>query len=298
MPPALTALKHWHCRIMTVQSQIQFNAISREATEALGRSDLQAVVALIQSVQSAQTPSSFFKEVHSGLLKLIPADALSLSVTRFRAGMEAVTVESHGQPDFSEEHYAYYSAHALEHPISRHFVETGECRAIRVSDLMPTEEWIQTPFWQFCLKWLDYRYSMIVVWPIGRQSIFNFDFDRIREDFTEREKHLLDAVFPFIGRHYQTVVRMNRLRESLRDRKRASARAKRGKKSEALRLQGLTPREEEVFRWLGEGKDNQEIGVILGISPRTAQKHTENILRKLQLENRYAAAAHAALMGE
>ena len=62
--------------------------------------------------------------------------------------------------------------------------------------------------------------------------------------------------------------------------------------------QNLVQVETEVFRWLGEGKGNQEIGVILGISPRTAQKHTENILRKLQLENRYAAAAHAALTGK
>ena len=283
---------------MTAQSQLRFSAISQAATESLGRADLQAVVALFQSVQSAQSLPSFFKKVHAGLLDLIPADALSLSVTRFRTGMEAVTVESYGKPAFSEEHYAYYSANALEHPIARHYVETGECRAIRVSDLMPTEKWIETPFWQFCLKWLDYRYSMIVIWPIGRQSIFNFDFDRIREDFTEREKHLLDAVFPFIGRHYQAVVRMNRLRESLREGRQAGKRAKRGKKNESPRLQTLTPREKEVLRWIGEGKDNQEIGVILGISPRTAQKHTENILRKLQLENRYAAAAHAALTGK
>ena len=56
---------------------------------------------------------------------------------------------------------------------------------------------------------------------------------------------------------------------------------------------GLTPREAEVLHWLAEGKSNESIGIILGIASRTAEKHVENILAKLGVENRVEAAMRA-----
>jgi DNA-binding CsgD family transcriptional regulator len=52
----------------------------------------------------------------------------------------------------------------------------------------------------------------------------------------------------------------------------------------------LTPKERQVARWLAQAKTNGEIGTILGISTRTVEKHVENLLRKLHVENRTAAA--------
>jgi DNA-binding response OmpR family regulator len=60
----------------------------------------------------------------------------------------------------------------------------------------------------------------------------------------------------------------------------------------ALRQQFLlTEREAEVLLWLSRGKTNQEIGQILSMSPRTVNKHLEQVFRKLSVENRTAAAA-------
>jgi DNA-binding CsgD family transcriptional regulator len=53
---------------------------------------------------------------------------------------------------------------------------------------------------------------------------------------------------------------------------------------------GLTGRECDVALWLSHGKTNAEIAVILGMAPRTAEKHVESILRKLRVDNRTAAA--------
>lgn len=52
----------------------------------------------------------------------------------------------------------------------------------------------------------------------------------------------------------------------------------------------LTRREWQVAEWLEQGKTNREIAVILGTAPRTVEKHVESLLRKLQVENRTAAA--------
>src|SRR5580704_7838332 len=57
---------------------------------------------------------------------------------------------------------------------------------------------------------------------------------------------------------------------------------------------GLTTREAEVLWWLSKGKANRDIAQILGLSPRTVDKHLEQIYAKLGVENRTAAAAIAA----
>lgn len=55
----------------------------------------------------------------------------------------------------------------------------------------------------------------------------------------------------------------------------------------------LTPRETEVLSWIAKGKTNRDIADILGMSPRTVNKHLEHIFEKLGVETRTAAAALA-----
>jgi transcriptional regulator EpsA len=53
----------------------------------------------------------------------------------------------------------------------------------------------------------------------------------------------------------------------------------------------LTGRELEILHWVYEGKSNFEIGLILGISGLTVKNHVQNILRKLNVQNRTQAVA-------
>ena len=63
------------------------------------------------------------------------------------------------------------------------------------------------------------------------------------------------------------------------------------------RLPGVTRREEDVLRLLAEGLTNRQIADRLVISEHTVHRHVANILRKLDLPSRTAAAAHAARSG-
>lgn len=81
----------------------------------------------------------------------------------------------------------------------------------------------------------------------------------------------------------------------------------RGKDSHIMRLEeialnappaslaalGLTPREAEVLSWVAQGKTNREIGMILGSSARTVQKHLEHVFQKIGVESRTAAILKA-----
>jgi len=52
----------------------------------------------------------------------------------------------------------------------------------------------------------------------------------------------------------------------------------------------LTRREREILDWVAAGKTDRQIAAILGVSPRTVQKHLEHVYVKLGVENRTAAA--------
>jgi DNA-binding NarL/FixJ family response regulator len=68
-----------------------------------------------------------------------------------------------------------------------------------------------------------------------------------------------------------------------------------GRQSEILKERfGLTNREAEVLGWIARGKSNRDIGEILGLSPRTVNKHLEQIYVKLGVENRASAAVIAS----
>jgi DNA-binding CsgD family transcriptional regulator len=56
---------------------------------------------------------------------------------------------------------------------------------------------------------------------------------------------------------------------------------------------GLTVREAEVLLWIARGKSNRDIAEILDLSPRTVNKHLEQIYSKLGVENRASAATLA-----
>lgn len=60
--------------------------------------------------------------------------------------------------------------------------------------------------------------------------------------------------------------------------------------SPSLLALGLSKREAEVLDWVGEGKSNNEVGIILGISARTVGKHLEAIFPKINVDSRVAAA--------
>lgn len=55
----------------------------------------------------------------------------------------------------------------------------------------------------------------------------------------------------------------------------------------------LTERESEVIYWIANGKTNREAAEILAMSPRTVNKHLEQIFLKLQVDNRTSAAGMA-----
>jgi DNA-binding CsgD family transcriptional regulator len=65
------------------------------------------------------------------------------------------------------------------------------------------------------------------------------------------------------------------------------------------RASGLTKRQREVVALIAAGCSNDEVGVRLGISPRTAKAHSDTLRQKLGVRRRrQIPIAFRALTGE
>ena len=58
-------------------------------------------------------------------------------------------------------------------------------------------------------------------------------------------------------------------------------------------LPQFSTRKNQVLKWMAEGKRNSEIAAILGLSSRTVEKHVQDILATLGVENRATAILRA-----
>jgi DNA-binding NarL/FixJ family response regulator len=61
----------------------------------------------------------------------------------------------------------------------------------------------------------------------------------------------------------------------------------------AQRLPGVTKREREVLRLIADGKRNEAVAEILGISPLTVRSHVKKAMEKLDADTRTQAVANA-----
>lgn len=66
--------------------------------------------------------------------------------------------------------------------------------------------------------------------------------------------------------------------------------------TEAL-LSALTPREQEVLNLIANGYTSPQIAEQLDISPRTAEAHRANIMKKLEVKNRADLVRYAIVIG-
>jgi transcriptional regulator EpsA len=115
----------------------------------------------------------------------------------------------------------------------------------------------------------------------GNVSTF-FCFSRVPQQPGETHAYLLELLIPYL---HSALIRVAATNDN-----KASRRV-------CVQLQQITVREREILHWLKTGKTNWEIAQILSISPLTVKNHVQNILRKLNVQNRSHAAAKAEKLG-
>ena len=119
-----------------------------------------------------------------------------------------------------------------------------------------------------------------VAQPLGVEDMFRLwlepngdgrarlEFDRRARDFGERDRAVLDVLWPHLRQFRRNALQRRGLRGEL-----------------------LTSREHEIMTLVAQGWSNAEIATSLWISRGTVRKHLDNIYEKLGVHTRTAAVA-------
>jgi DNA-binding CsgD family transcriptional regulator len=149
-------------------------------------------------------------------------------------------------------------------------VHHADSRVLKLSDFVRRREWDRTELHQSYFRPTGIRDEVKVWLPAPTGTSRTLAFLRGPSVFTERERSLLEIARPMLA-----------LMSEHFDRSRAAMPAQRD---------GLTEREVEVLRLVAHGRTNQEVAMLLVVSPHTVRKHLENAYAKLGVHTRTAAA--------
>ena len=190
---------------------------------------------------------------------LVASEFTTLSICHLASGRREVFGLPRGA--LSAKDRAAFDRHFHDHPLVRYHGYQGGNRTQRISDALPLSEFRRSPLYNDYYRRVRIDHAMALPIYVGEGLLVSFVLNRTRRDFTDRERALLDALRPHLSRIYKRLTGAN----------------------------GLTVRESEVLRWVAAGKSDSQIAAILSLSPRTVQKHLQNIYDKLGVESRTAA---------
>lgn len=111
---------------------------------------------------------------------------------------------------------------------------------------------------------------MLQLYLDPRRTDARLEFDRVDSDFGARDQKVLDLLLPYFRQFHVAATR---------------------RPVTPGRATDLTPREREILAQVAEGRTNNEIGHLLGISSHTVRKHLENAYEKLGTHTRTGAVA-------
>lgn len=191
---------------------------------------------------------------------LVASEFTTLSVCNLSTGKREVFGMPRGV--LSADDRAAFNRHFERHPLVRFHGYEGGRVTQRISDCLPSAAFQASGLYNDYYRRIGIDHAMALPVFVRDGVLVSFVLNRARRDFTDRERALLELVRPHLERLYR--------------RTRA--------------LPALSARENEVLHWLARGKSDAQIGAILRISPRTVQKHLQNVYTKLGVENRTAAA--------
>jgi len=245
----------------------------------LGTRDLRACLDAVRTLGDATAAGEgFLKHGVMDLPRLVASEITHVSICDLATGRRRVVSDQPGA--IAQRHIEVFNKYFHQHPLVRAHGHNPAATTVRISDVTPTDEFHRSPVFNDYYRQIGIEYAMAVPIHVREHELVSFVFNRKGRDFSDRDRACLESIRPHLGDLY-------RLSGELE-----GARAAWGVPKPPIDP-GLTPREREVLDWLGAGKTDRDISDILGISPRTVQKHLQQIYEKLGVETRTAAVVRA-----
>jgi len=241
----------------------------------LTRTDLQRGLGTLGAIaEQASDAAAFARAGVRELSSLVGSDLTTLSVCHLKTGRRDVV----GFPEarLDAEDRACFDRFFSAHPLVRyHAYERGR-GARRISDSMAFSRFRHSALYCEYYRRVGLDHAVAVPVSVDEGVLVSFVLNRSGRDFADRDCQLLDQVGPVLRRLYLAL-------------------GSTGVAGQPVRVAPvlLTRREREALDWVAAGKTDREVGVLLGCSHRTVQKHLQHVFEKLGVETRTAAVMRA-----
>lgn len=189
-------------------------------------------------------------------------------------------------PCFHKDFWALAESHPLTPVLRSH-----HSHAWMASDVISMAAFRRSDFYNVLYRPIGIDHELVMMIPVSpdHSSMMILSLHRKHASFSERDRTMLNLLAPHIGR-IQKQLKIGQARSIQETSTETSSTSLRQfAESVEQTTWRLNPREVEVLYWLSRGKTNAEIGIVLGISARTAETHALNIYPKIGVENRYGA---------
>ncbi len=200
-----------------------FCRIFEWAVTRLSTSDLEALLAFLGEANSVDGPGPFPRSLLASLRHLVPSDFVIYSELDH---VREVGIGSEEDPALGDGGSAPATYWRLrhQHPACHFHVQTGDFRALKISDFLSRSELRRREiYWEWFLP-NEVEYELIVGLDAPLSHTKTFLFDRAGgRDFTERDRAVLDLLRPHLARIYETAKVRRTAREALAQLERTDA---------------------------------------------------------------------------
>lgn len=241
----------------------------------LTRHDYQQSITFVRDLcEEADSVESIARMGVRRLPALAGSELTTLSVCDLRHATRSVV--SFPEQAISAADRACFDRYFTRHPLVRYHSTNLDGGSHRISDSLAWSRFRETGLYNEYYRRIGIDHVIAVPLFVDSDLLVSFVLNRTRRDFSERDRAVLDLVRRPLARLYRSARAIELLQAQLP-----------GK--EGFRMLRVTAREREILDWLAAGKTDRDIAAILGVSPRTVQKHLEHLYVKLGVETRTAA---------
>ena len=192
-----------------------FCRIFELAVTRLSTWDLEALLAFLGEANAVDGPEPFPRSLLASLRHLVPSDFVTYSELDH---VREVGIWSEDDPTFGDGGSAPATYWRLrhQHPACHFHVQTGDFRALKISDFLSRSELRRREiYWEFFLL-NEVEYELIVGLDAPLSHTKTFLFDRMGgRDFSERDRAVLDLLRPHLARIYEAAKVRRTAREAL-----------------------------------------------------------------------------------
>jgi DNA-binding CsgD family transcriptional regulator len=248
--------------------------------ENLSASRLQKVLQLTARAVEFRDLPEFRAGVVALLRELVPCE--SASYNELRPGAPPIVVADPADW-LTPESLEIFDRLANQNPLIAHYMRTGNGQPMRFSDLVSRRRLHALALYDQLYRPMGIEHQIAFVMPSPPGEVVGIALNRERHDFTAEEAAMLSLLRAPLRACYERLVEREELTSLLS--------VYEGQEDIAVRAGtlGLSERQIEVMRGVIAGSSNAEVGMALGISRRTVEKHLQNIYLLLHVTSRTQA---------